>query len=71
MPWVTFTHKSHTYGGNPKNAVPIFDWGKFYKRDGKVIMPFSVQAHHSFVDGIHIGKLSKNLHKCLNSFENE
>ncbi|WP_341467042.1 CatA-like O-acetyltransferase [Clostridium transplantifaecale] len=42
------------------------DWGKYFERDGRVILPFSVQAHHSFVDGIHIGKLIDLLQKYLN-----
>lgn len=28
-------------------------------------MPFSVQVHHAFVDGIHIGKLADKLQRCL------
>lgn len=30
-------------------------------------MPVSVQAHHSFVDGIHIGKFADKLQKYLQS----
>ena len=56
MPWVTYTHISHTNSGKKDNATPLFDWGKFYEKNGKIVIPISVQAHHSFVDGIHIGK---------------
>lgn len=68
MPWISFTHISHTDSGKKDNAVPIFDWGKFFERDGKIILPFSVQVHHSFVDGIHVGKLAEILQKYLNEF---
>lgn len=34
-------------------------------RDGQVIMPVSVQAHHSFVDGIDIGQFADTLQKFL------
>lgn len=37
------------------------------EKDGRVIMPVSVQAHHSFVDGIHIGKFVDKLQKYLNA----
>lgn len=67
FPWVTYTHISHTNSGNKDNATPLFDWGKFFERDGKVILPFSVQVHHSFVDGIHIGKLVDLLQTYLNT----
>lgn len=68
IPWVTFTHISHTDFGNPEKAQPIFDWGKYYERDGKLWMPFSVQVHHAFVDGIHIGKLADQLQKYMLKF---
>ncbi len=69
FPWVSYTHISHTESGKKDNATPLFDWGKFYEKDGKVCMPFSVQVHHSFVDGIHIGKLAEKLQCYLDSFE--
>ena len=67
MPWVSYTHISHTNSGKKDNATPLFDWGKYFDRDGKKILPFSVQVHHSFVDGIHIGKLVDSLQNYLNN----
>ena len=66
MPFLTYTHISHTNSGKKDNATPLFDWGKYYKKEnGKIVMPVSVQAHHSFVDGIHIGKFAEKLQKYL------
>lgn len=69
MPWVKYTHISHTNSGNKDNATPLFDWGKYYEKDGRLVMPISVQAHHSFVDGIHIGEFVERLEKFFSSFE--
>lgn len=66
MPWVTYTHISHTNSGKKDNATPLFDLGKYYERDGKVLIPISAQAHHSFVDGLHIGQFVEELQKFLN-----
>lgn len=63
MPWVTYTHISHTNSGKKDNATPLFDWGKYYEKDGKIVIPISVQAHHSFVDGLHIGQFVELLQK--------
>ena len=63
MPWVTFTHISHTNSGKKDNATPLFDWGKYYEKNGKIMIPISVQAHHSFVDGIHVGQFVNGLQK--------
>ena len=63
LPWVTYTHISHNNSGKKDNATPLFDWGKFYEKNGKIVIPISVQAHHSFVDGIHIGKFVDKLQR--------
>ena len=63
MPWVTYTHISHTNSGKKDNATPLFDWGKYYEKDGKIVIPISVQAHHSFVDGIHVGQFVERIQK--------
>ena len=67
FPWVSYTHISHTDSGNKDNATPLFDWGKYYEKNGKIMLPFSVQVHHSFVDGVHIGKLYDILQCYLDS----
>lgn len=67
LPWVSFTHISNTDTGDKDSATPIFHWGKYYERDGKVLLPFSVQVHHSFVDGLHIGKLAQILQEYLDT----
>ena len=69
FPWVSYTHISHTISGKKDACTPLFDWGKYFERDGKILLPFSVQAHHSFVDGIHIGKLADLLQRFLDEYE--
>lgn len=66
MPWVTYTHISHTNPGKKDNAAPLFDWGKYYEIDERVMIPISVQAHHSFVNGLHIGQFVEELQRFLN-----
>ncbi len=69
MPWVTYTHISHTNLGKKGNATPLFDWGKYFEREGRVLMPVSVQAHHSFVDGLHIGRFTEKLQTFMNEYK--
>ena len=68
MPWVTYTHISHTNSGKKDNATPLFDWGKYYEKSGRILIPISIQAHHSFVDGIHIGQFVDALQKFFNEY---
>lgn len=65
LPWVTFSHISHTDFGDREKAQPIFDWGKYTPKGENLMMPFAVQVHHAFVDGIHIGKLASKLQNYL------
>lgn len=45
-----------------------FDWGKYYEKNGEIILPVSVQAHHSFVDGLHIGQFVDKLQKFFDEY---
>ena len=44
MPWVTYTHISHTNSGKKDNATPLFDWENFMRRMGK--LSFQYQYRH-------------------------
>lgn len=68
MPWLTYLHISHTNSGKKDNATPLFDWGKFRVVNEKLLMPLSVQVHHSFVDGLHVGKFADRLQSYLDGF---
>lgn len=69
IPWISFTHISHTDSGRSDNAVPLIDWGKYRERDGRVLLPFSVQVHHSFVDALHVGQFVNRLQQYLNTWQ--
>lgn len=65
LPWIQFTHFSHTFAGKSDKSNPMFDGGKFYEKDGKISLPFSIQVHHSFIDGFHVGKFVEHIQKQL------
>ena len=68
IPWVSFTNLSHTISFNKDDAVPRLAWGKYFEEGDKILIPFSVQAHHSFVDGIHMGQYFDALQDYLDTF---
>ena len=57
IPWVSFTSFKHASRKNNRQTVPRMVFGKIYDDAGRKKMPFSVEAHHALVDGIHVGKL--------------
>jgi len=69
LPWVTFTHLSHTISFNKDDSIPRLAWGKYFREGSKILLPFSVQAHHSFVDGIHMGQYIDCLQEYLNEYK--
>ena len=68
VPWVSFTNISHTISFNKDDSAPRLAWGRYFDDGSKTLMPFSVQAHHSFVDGVDMGRLFEELQNYLNSY---
>lgn len=65
IPWISFTHISHTISLNRNDSVPRISWGKYYKKEAKTWLPFSVQVNHALLDGFHIGIYTEKLQKYL------
>lgn len=63
-----YSYFTHGFG-EKDNVIPLFDWGQYYGKDGKIWLPFFVQVDHSFVDGVHIGKLAEKLQLYLDTYE--
>lgn len=65
IPWISFTHISHTISLNKNDSVPRISWGKYYKQGDKILLPFSVQVNHALLDGFHIGKYIEKLQEFI------
>lgn len=62
IPWLDFTSIQHPVGKFRAVDIPALAWGKISSVPGdKISMPFSVQAHHGFVDGYHIHLLAEDI----------
>lgn len=62
IPWLDFTSIQHPTAKMRSADIPSLAWGKFKPTsDGKLSMPFSVQAHHGFVDGYHFHLLAEEI----------
>ncbi|MBL4934806.1 chloramphenicol acetyltransferase [Clostridium sp. YIM B02515] len=67
IPWVSFTNITHPIQMNPIDSIPRISWGKFFEENEKMKLPISVQAHHSLVDGVHIGQFFNNIQEILDN----
>lgn len=69
IPWVSFTGFMHPLKLDPLDSVPRFAWGKYKQQGDRVVMPFSVQAHHALVDGLHAGRFFTQIQALLDKPE--
>lgn len=67
IPWISFTHLSHTISLNKNDSVPRISWGKYFSENNKKLLPFSVQVNHALVDGVHIGNYLTKLQNHIDS----
>jgi chloramphenicol O-acetyltransferase type A len=67
IPWVSFTHISHTFSRNKNDSVPRISWGKYFSENNNVLLPFSVQVNHALVDGVHVGEYFDKLQKHIDN----
>ena len=69
LPWVNFKHFAvHTYENKPY-YFPSVESGKFYEKEGRLLMPLSLTCHHATTDGWHINQFLESLQKYADSFE--
>ena len=60
MPWLQLTAIEHPVYRHKTADIPSLAWGRFSEaKEGMMTVPFSVQAHHGFVDGYHIHLLGQ------------
>ena len=53
LPWLSFSsHGCDTFTESPM-ILPILLFGKYYEKDGRWYIPFSVSANHAAADGYH------------------
>lgn len=69
IPWLDFTSIQHPTASLGAPDIPAIAWGRFRDApNGRVQLPFSVQAHHGFVDGFHVHQLAQQIATELTGF---
>ncbi|MBP3747531.1 MAG: chloramphenicol acetyltransferase [Ruminococcus sp.] len=67
-PFISYTSISHTLTGNESDAVPLLGWGKFFTRNDRIIIPYTLKTNHCFVDGsdygVFVNKLVQYIEEC-------
>ena len=68
MPWFNFSGHKEPVFGVKKESVPKFAFGKYVKKDGRLMMPVAISVNHALVDGYHVGLFVEAYQKELRKF---
>lgn len=63
LPWTTFTGFNLNIFADGSYLLPIFTYGKYFRQDGKYLIPLSVQVHHAVCDGFHVSRLINEIQR--------
>jgi chloramphenicol O-acetyltransferase type A len=66
LPWVNFTSISHPRRFGKHESVPKIVFGRYSDEAGELMMPVSVEVHHSLMDGIHVSRFFQQMEKDMN-----
>lgn len=67
IPWVSFTSFKHASRMDKRNTVPRIVFGKMFDEGSTKKMPLSVEANHTIMDGVHVGKLFNRFQEIADS----
>lgn len=56
IPWVSFTSFKHASRLDKRQSVPRIVFGKMFNSGDRTVMPVSVEANHTIMDGLHVGR---------------
>ena len=69
VPWIKFTSFTHPYYSK-YSTIPIVTIGKYENSGQKTTIPIAIQAHHSLIDGYHLGKFYEFLINNIKNTQN-
>ncbi|MGF0164590.1 type A chloramphenicol O-acetyltransferase [Streptomyces koyangensis] len=65
LPWASFTGFTLDIRDGWDHLAPIFTLGRYTEREGRLLLPLSVQIHHAAADGFHTARLTNDLQTLL------
>lgn len=69
LPWVSFTSFAHARNWGREDSVTKIAFGKFFKENDRILLPFSIEVHHALMDGLHVGRYITRMDEVLRNPE--
>lgn len=67
IPWASFTGFNLNINNDGDFLLPIITCGKYFNEENKVILPVSLQVHHSVCDGYHASRFLEDLQQLISN----
>ena len=67
IPWVSFTSFKHASRLDKSQTIPRIVFGKLFDVGDYKLMPLSVEANHTIMDGFHVGKFFGRYQEIVDS----
>lgn len=67
LPWIKYSHFDIHVFDKGKFLAPVITWGKFEEKDGKLIMPLTMNIHHAVADGFHLSRFFNEAQELMDS----
>jgi len=67
IPWVSFTSFKNAQRRDHTSTIPRIVFGKIHERDGRLLMPVSVEVNHMMMDGLHVGRFFERFQDLLDT----
>ena len=68
LPWRSFSEFHLDLPDARRFLLPIFTIGRYFERDGRTLLPLSVQVHHAVCDGFHLCRLFDDCQQLIDQF---
>jgi chloramphenicol O-acetyltransferase len=66
LPWTQFSSYSPIPYSKADYYFPVMQAGRFFEKNGRKMMPFSITVHHAVVDGYHVGLFLEKFQESMN-----
>ena len=67
IPWVSFTSFKHASRLDKTQTVPRIVFGRIFEESRRRKMPVSVEANHTIMDGLHVGRYFQRFEEIVNT----
>jgi chloramphenicol O-acetyltransferase type A len=65
IPWISFLSISHARKFKKNDSIPKIVLGKYHEKEQQLVMPVSIELHHSLADGLHVANYLNKLQEIL------